>query len=88
MMTTINDDNFSFLALEFIMDCNFDQGACEWVQDKTDDMDWSVAYHGRGNDKCSQIMVEDYFYSSYQVYLMGGSFAITLKNIIGSVYYT
>ncbi|XP_049583983.1 epidermal growth factor-like protein 6 isoform X1 [Syngnathus scovelli] len=36
------------LQEEFIMDCNFDQGACEWVQDKTDDMDWSVAYHGRG----------------------------------------
>ncbi|KAM8857751.1 epidermal growth factor-like protein 6 isoform 1-T1 [Synchiropus picturatus] len=33
---------------EFIMDCNFDQGACEWVQDKTDDMDWSVAYHDNG----------------------------------------
>lgn len=35
----------SFYPLEFIMDCNFDQGACEWVQDKADDMDWSVAYH-------------------------------------------
>ncbi|XP_056146065.1 epidermal growth factor-like protein 6 [Lampris incognitus] len=33
---------------EFIMDCNFDQGACEWVQDKADDMDWSVAYHENG----------------------------------------
>ncbi|XP_044221994.1 epidermal growth factor-like protein 6 isoform X3 [Thunnus albacares] len=33
---------------EFILDCNFDQGACEWVQDKTDDMDWSVAYHDNG----------------------------------------
>ncbi|KAG7467578.1 hypothetical protein MATL_G00155240 [Megalops atlanticus] len=30
---------------EFIMDCNFDQGACDWVQDKEDDFDWSVAYH-------------------------------------------
>ncbi|KAK9537697.1 hypothetical protein VZT92_005287 [Zoarces viviparus] len=30
---------------EFILDCNFDQGACEWLQDKTDDIDWSVAYH-------------------------------------------
>ncbi|XP_061547493.1 epidermal growth factor-like protein 6 [Phycodurus eques] len=36
------------LQEEFIMDCNFDQGACEWVQDKADDMDWSVAYHGKG----------------------------------------
>ncbi|XP_034549823.1 epidermal growth factor-like protein 6 [Notolabrus celidotus] len=34
---------------EFIMDCNFDQGACEWVQDKADDMDWSVAYHNEGD---------------------------------------
>ncbi|XP_035459598.2 epidermal growth factor-like protein 6 isoform X1 [Scophthalmus maximus] len=33
---------------EFIMDCNFDQGACEWVQDKADDMDWNVAYHDTG----------------------------------------
>lgn len=31
------------------MDCNFDQGACEWVQDKGDDIDWSVAYHDDGN---------------------------------------
>lgn len=30
------------------MDCNFDQGACEWVQDKTDNIDWSVAYHDDG----------------------------------------
>ncbi|XP_015246281.1 PREDICTED: epidermal growth factor-like protein 6 isoform X2 [Cyprinodon variegatus] len=30
---------------EYFLDCNFDQGACEWVQDKTDDMDWTVAYH-------------------------------------------
>ncbi|XP_061925125.1 epidermal growth factor-like protein 6 isoform X4 [Entelurus aequoreus] len=35
---------------EFIMDCNFDKGACEWVQDKADDLDWSVAYHGRGGE--------------------------------------
>ncbi|XP_035531790.1 epidermal growth factor-like protein 6 [Morone saxatilis] len=33
---------------EFIMDCNFDQGACEWLQDKADDIDWSVAYHNDG----------------------------------------
>lgn len=32
------------------MDCNFDKGACEWIQDKSDDMDWSVAYHDNGND--------------------------------------
>ncbi|XP_028292214.1 epidermal growth factor-like protein 6 isoform X2 [Gouania willdenowi] len=33
---------------EYILDCNFDQGACEWVQDRADDIDWSVAYHDRG----------------------------------------
>ncbi|KAJ8253284.1 hypothetical protein GJAV_G00211130, partial [Gymnothorax javanicus] len=33
---------------EFIMDCNFDQGACEWVQDKDDDFDWGVSYHDSG----------------------------------------
>ncbi|XP_030643078.1 epidermal growth factor-like protein 6 [Chanos chanos] len=33
---------------EFITDCNFDQGACEWVQDKEDDLDWSVYYHDNG----------------------------------------
>ncbi|KAJ8255734.1 hypothetical protein COCON_G00195980 [Conger conger] len=33
---------------EFIMDCNFDQGACEWVQDKEDDFDWGVSYHDKG----------------------------------------
>lgn len=38
-----------FHSLEFIVDCNFDQGACEWVQDRADDMDWSVAYHDNGN---------------------------------------
>ncbi|XP_041699689.1 epidermal growth factor-like protein 6 isoform X1 [Coregonus clupeaformis] len=33
---------------EFFMDCNFDQGACEWVQDKDDRFDWSVSYHENG----------------------------------------
>uniref|UniRef100_A0A3P9HSZ3 EGF-like-domain, multiple 6 n=1 Tax=Oryzias latipes TaxID=8090 RepID=A0A3P9HSZ3_ORYLA len=33
---------------EYFLDCNFDQGGCEWVQDKTDDMDWTVAYHSNG----------------------------------------
>ncbi|KAK5613001.1 hypothetical protein CRENBAI_003301 [Crenichthys baileyi] len=35
---------------EYFLDCNFDQGACEWVQDKTDDMDWTVAYHENGSE--------------------------------------
>ncbi|XP_017278096.1 epidermal growth factor-like protein 6 isoform X2 [Kryptolebias marmoratus] len=33
---------------EYFMNCNFDQGACEWVQDRADDMDWIVAYHDNG----------------------------------------
>uniref|UniRef100_A0A8C6U365 EGF-like-domain, multiple 6 n=1 Tax=Neogobius melanostomus TaxID=47308 RepID=A0A8C6U365_9GOBI len=46
--TEVKEIEISPLQEEFIMDCNFDQGACEWVQDKTDDMDWSVAYHDNG----------------------------------------
>lgn len=33
---------------EFITDCNFDQGACEWMQDQEDDLDWDVFHHGDG----------------------------------------
>ncbi|XP_031416453.1 epidermal growth factor-like protein 6 isoform X2 [Clupea harengus] len=33
---------------EFITDCNFDQGACEWMQDQEDDMEWGVSYHDNG----------------------------------------
>ncbi|XP_034417561.1 epidermal growth factor-like protein 6 isoform X2 [Cyclopterus lumpus] len=43
--TEVKEIQISPVQEEFIMDCNFDQGACEWVQDKADDMDWSVAYH-------------------------------------------
>ncbi|XP_059198164.1 epidermal growth factor-like protein 6 isoform X2 [Centropristis striata] len=43
--TEVKEIEITPVQEEFIMDCNFDQGACEWVQDKTDDMDWSVAYH-------------------------------------------
>ncbi|XP_064183964.1 epidermal growth factor-like protein 6 isoform X2 [Anguilla rostrata] len=35
---------------EFIMDCNFDQGVCEWVQDREDDFDWKEAYHDNGKE--------------------------------------
>uniref|UniRef100_W5K2C2 EGF-like-domain, multiple 6 n=1 Tax=Astyanax mexicanus TaxID=7994 RepID=W5K2C2_ASTMX len=31
-----------------LTDCNFDSGACEWVQDKNEDLDWSVHYHENG----------------------------------------
>ncbi|XP_034042567.1 epidermal growth factor-like protein 6 isoform X2 [Thalassophryne amazonica] len=33
---------------DFIMDCNFDQGACEWLQDRSDDLDWTAADHQNG----------------------------------------
>uniref|UniRef100_A0A8C9QXS3 EGF-like-domain, multiple 6 n=1 Tax=Scleropages formosus TaxID=113540 RepID=A0A8C9QXS3_SCLFO len=33
---------------EFIVDCGFDQGSCEWIQDKGDDFDWTVIYHEKG----------------------------------------
>ncbi|KAK1169817.1 epidermal growth factor-like protein 6 isoform X1 [Acipenser oxyrinchus oxyrinchus] len=33
---------------EFIIDCSFEQGACEWVQDTEDDFDWNVADHDNG----------------------------------------
>ncbi|KAF1382620.1 hypothetical protein PFLUV_G00145670 [Perca fluviatilis] len=46
--TEIKEIEMAPVQEEFIMDCNFDQGACEWVQDKADDMDWSVAYHNGG----------------------------------------
>lgn len=46
--TEVKEIEIAPLQEEFIMDCNFDQGACEWVQDKADDMDWSVAYHDNG----------------------------------------
>ncbi|XP_032385465.1 epidermal growth factor-like protein 6 isoform X2 [Etheostoma spectabile] len=46
--TEVKEIEMTPVQEEFIMDCNFDQGACEWVQDKADDMDWSVAYHNGG----------------------------------------
>ncbi|KAJ8254737.1 hypothetical protein GJAV_G00196830 [Gymnothorax javanicus] len=36
---------------EFIVDCNFDHGFCEWVQDREDDFDWSETYHDNGEDR-------------------------------------
>ncbi|XP_031152044.1 epidermal growth factor-like protein 6 isoform X1 [Sander lucioperca] len=46
--TEVKEIEMAPVQEEFIMDCNFDQGACEWVQDKVDNMDWSVAYHNGG----------------------------------------
>ncbi|XP_052004456.1 epidermal growth factor-like protein 6 [Xyrauchen texanus] len=38
------------LRESFLTDCNFDQGACEWVQDNEDDMDWTIKYHENGRE--------------------------------------
>uniref|UniRef100_A0A3B4ZWE1 EGF like domain multiple 6 n=1 Tax=Stegastes partitus TaxID=144197 RepID=A0A3B4ZWE1_9TELE len=46
--TEVKEIQITPVQEEYIMDCNFDQGACEWVQDKADDIDWSVAYHDIG----------------------------------------
>ncbi|KAM4608519.1 epidermal growth factor-like protein 6 isoform 3-T3 [Polymixia lowei] len=48
--TEVKEVKIAPVQEDFIMDCNFDQGACEWVQDKADDMDWSVAYHENGGE--------------------------------------
>lgn len=32
----------------FLTDCNFDHGACEWVQDNEDDLDWMIKYNDNG----------------------------------------
>lgn len=49
LLDQLSNVRLLFYHPEFIIDCNFDQGGCEWVQDKADDMDWSVAYHDDGN---------------------------------------
>ncbi|XP_072542812.1 epidermal growth factor-like protein 6 isoform X2 [Salminus brasiliensis] len=36
------------LRERLLTDCNFDSGACEWVQDKDDNLDWSVHSHENG----------------------------------------
>ncbi|XP_013874127.1 epidermal growth factor-like protein 6 isoform X2 [Austrofundulus limnaeus] len=46
--TEIKEIHIESPQTEYFMDCNFDQGACEWVQDRGDDMDWVVAYHDKG----------------------------------------
>lgn len=34
---------------DFSVDCNFNQGVCEWIQDTEDDFDWKVADLPNGN---------------------------------------
>ncbi|XP_052462978.1 epidermal growth factor-like protein 6 isoform X1 [Carassius gibelio] len=38
------------LRERFLTDCDFDRGACEWVQDNEDDLDWTVKYHENGRE--------------------------------------
>ncbi|KAK9968907.1 hypothetical protein ABG768_027129 [Culter alburnus] len=38
------------LKERFLTDCNFDRGACEWVQDHEDDLDWTIKYHVNGRE--------------------------------------
>ncbi|TRZ00088.1 hypothetical protein DNTS_004640 [Danionella cerebrum] len=38
------------LKERFLTDCDFDRGACEWVQDNEDDLDWSIKYHENGRE--------------------------------------
>lgn len=38
------------LRERFLTDCDFDRGACEWVQDNTDDLDWTIKYHPNGRE--------------------------------------
>lgn len=39
-----------FLGSGFLTDCDFDRGACEWVQDHEDDLDWIIKYHENGTE--------------------------------------
>lgn len=74
--------------LEFIMDCNFDQGACEWVQDKADDMDWSVAYHDDGNRIIHSRIIQDSFSFTaftkkcYKLY-SGAEYYMAMSGLLG-----
>ncbi|XP_057192854.1 epidermal growth factor-like protein 6 isoform X2 [Triplophysa rosa] len=38
------------LKERFLTDCNFDHGACEWVQENEDDLDWMIKYNDNGLD--------------------------------------
>lgn len=67
------------------MDCNFDQGACEWLQDKADDMDWSVAYHDHGNKITSQseliIIIFKQFLTS--IHFLGAEYYMAMIGLLG-----
>lgn len=57
---------FLLCTVEYFLDCNFDQGGCEWVQDKTDDMDWTVAYHSNGNKTRTLTL---FFHAQIQIFM-------------------
>ncbi|KAL7881197.1 hypothetical protein AOLI_G00080450 [Acnodon oligacanthus] len=46
--TEFKEINAAPLQERLLTDCNFDSGACEWVQDKDDDLDWTVQYDENG----------------------------------------
>ncbi|GAA6084773.1 epidermal growth factor-like protein 6 [Tachysurus ichikawai] len=46
--TEFKEINAAPLQERFLTDCNFDSGECEWVQEKDDDLDWTVHYHENG----------------------------------------
>ncbi|XP_060731602.1 epidermal growth factor-like protein 6 isoform X1 [Tachysurus vachellii] len=46
--TEFKEINAAPLQERFLTDCHFDSGECEWVQEKDDDMDWTVHYHENG----------------------------------------
>ncbi|KAI1885405.1 hypothetical protein AGOR_G00219820 [Albula goreensis] len=50
-MTEVKDLPVALGQEEFIVDCSFDQGACDWVQDKEDDFDWREAHHSDGKER-------------------------------------
>ncbi|XP_068602384.1 toll-like receptor 8 [Brachionichthys hirsutus] len=49
-VTEVKEIQITPVQEDFLMDCNFDQGECEWLQDRADNMDWSVAYHDDGTE--------------------------------------
>ncbi|XP_062862107.1 epidermal growth factor-like protein 6 [Trichomycterus rosablanca] len=47
-VSELKEINAAPLYERFLTDCGFDSGECEWVQEKDDDLDWSVHYHQKG----------------------------------------
>lgn len=67
------------------MDCNFDQGACEWVQDKADSIDWSVIYHDDGNGGHSYPWASSVSYIDLHTVTspLGAQYYMALSGLVG-----